>query len=382
MSANQVANAAPDDATPVDAPPPTLRIVGFAVLALGIGVGIARWFEAGARAELAAYVQVRTSYVTADRHCRVVNLQQAVGQRIAVGDPLITFTDTDLERQIAAARVHVEALNKELCQAQATAKLELAQNEQALDDRICQVQLQVADYRQSRQESEMRRSLLADLLASHQSAMWDSGQTLVKSLLFQPPWPNGERIQTVLQMETYATQADLLAANIEICESRLASLRDYKSGLFTQIEESCGVGVIEYRLQQAQQELAQLEEQQAQLTIPSPAQGQVGVYRSRPGSVLQPGDPIVELHDDSQRYLIAGVPSTRIHEFKVGRTVSLSFPGDERRQGRVARIAPQANARDASDPSGDPLVDVEIEQLGRLWPSVPVGTRIATLLDR
>lgn len=379
---NQVANPVSEDRTSVDAPTPMLRVLGIAVAALVVGVGVARWLESGGQHPVAAYLHVRTSLVTADRHCRVVSLQQPVGERIAAGDPLLTFTDTELEQRVAAVRTQVETLSKQLGQAHATANLELAQSQQDLDDRICQVQLQVADYRQSRHESEMRRSLLADLLASHQTAMWDNGETLVKSLMFQPPWPNRDRIQTVLQLESYATQADLLAANIEICESRLESLRSHRTGLCSQIEESCGVGVTELRLQQTQLELAQLEELQSQLSVASPVQGQVGQYRSRPGAVLQPGDPIVELHDDSQRYLVAQVPSTRIHEFKLGRGVTLSFPGNERRQGRVVRIAPQANARDASDPTGDPQVDVEIEPIGRLWPSVPVGTKIIAVLDR
>jgi multidrug resistance efflux pump len=382
MTSSEAANAAIQDRQPVDAPAPPLRLLVLALAALALGIGASRWLESGGDHPVSAYVQVRTTFVTADRVCRVLQHVQAPGERITIGDTLISFADTELEERIATARLEVAALQKELSQREARAKLELAQSEQAADDRICEVQLQAADYRQSRQESEMRRSLLADLLASRQSAMWDNGDQLVKSMLLGLSMPKIELMQTNLQLESYATQTDLLDENIKICEARLESLRSMRCGLCEQIRESCGVSLTTHHLQQAEQNLAQLEERQTQLTVASPAVGQVGVYRSRPGDVLQPGDPIVELLDDSQRYLVAEVPSTRITEFKIGRTTTLTFPGAELRQGRVVRVAPQAGPRNSNDPLADPLVQVEIEPAGRLWPTVPIGTRIEAIADR
>lgn len=369
------------ESSAADAPAAPLRIAVVAVVALGLGIGAARCIESTGKQPVAAYLQVRTTFVTADRPCRVLEQQQEIGERITIGDPLIAYSDTELEQKTESARQKLEMLTKELQQAEARARLELAQCEQEIDDRICQVQLQAADFRHSQHESEMRRSLLADLLASHQTALWDTGESMVKTLLLNQPWPNSERMQTVLQMETYANQADLLAANIEICESRLTSLKGLKTSLPEQIRESCGVSLTALRLEQTRQELERLEARQTELVVTSPAVGQVGVFRSRPGDVLQPGDPIVELLDDSQRYLIAEVPSTRIHEFKPGRTVVLHFPGNERRQGRVSKVAPQAAPRDPSQPGADPLVAVDLEQAGRLWPSVPIGTRIDVIVD-
>ncbi|MFV0446164.1 MAG: HlyD family secretion protein [Planctomycetaceae bacterium] len=383
MNQIEAANAATDNRSGADAPAPPFRLLVLATLALGLGVGAARFLETRGDRPVAAYVQVRTTFVTADRTCRVLQLQQAAGDRITIGDPLVAYADADLEQQLVSIQQHIETFQKELCQAEARSRLELAHCQQSLDDRICQVQLQMTDYRQSRTESEMKRSVLAELLASKQSALWGNGDSLhIKSILFDQIWPNSERLQTSLQLETYTNQSELLAANIQICETRLESLRSMRSGIGEQVRESCGVPLTALKLEQAQQQLKRLEERQTQLSVVSPAVGQVGVYRSRPGDVLQPGDPIVELLDDSQRYLVAEVPSTRITEFKVGRTVSLIFPGNELRQGRVSRVAPQAGPRSADDPLSDPLVQVDIEPAGRLWPTVPIGTRIDSVAVR
>ena len=376
MSAPQACSAVAADRSAADAPTPPLRLLVVATLALGLGVASARWLESGGLRPVSGYLQVRSTLVTADRCCRVLEHSQQAGERISIGDALVLYSDSDLEQRLEALRHQVQTLEKELAQAEARSRLELTQREQQLDDRIYECQLQAADYRKSQQESEMRRTLLADLLASHQSALWDTGESMLRSFVLNEPWPNSERLQTTLQLEGYASQSELMAANVQICETRVKALQAARNDLCDQVCESCGVPLTRLRLEQAQADLKKLESQQSQLVVTSPAVGQVGTFRSHPGAVLHPGDPIVELLDDSQRYLIAQVPSTRINEFKLGRTVTLIFPGNERRQGRVSRVAPQAGPRDSSDPDADPLIEVDIDQAGRLWPGVPIGTRV------
>lgn len=380
MHSTQAASTAADAAPVADARTSPVRMLCAGLVALGLGVCASKWLERGGRQAVAGYVQVRTTFVTAERPCRIVSWKQCSGDRVTIGDPLVAFADADLEARLLKSQQLVETLTRELQQAEAMARLEQSRHEQELDDRICAVQLQAADYRQNRQESELKRSLLADLLASHQSAMWDTRETLLKSFVLNEPWSNSERLQTVMQLETYANQAELLSASIEICEARVARLREHRANLPAQIRDACGVSLTSLRLEQAQQELQRLTQLQGAQIVNSPAVGQVGVFRSRPGDVLQPGDPIVEVHDDAKRYLVVEAPSTRINEFKPGRTVTLMFPGAERRQGRVSRIAPQAGPR-SSEPDADPLVEVDVEQAGRLWPTVPIGTKVEVLTE-
>lgn len=366
---------------PADAPAAPLRTILFALLALVAGVAVSQWAAVGGRRAVPAFVQVRTVFVTAERDCRVVRLEAATGDRVTIGTPLVALSDSSLEQQLSAGRAQVEMLTRELRQMEARAKLELAQTERDLEHRIGELRLQAAAIRQHKFESELQRNLLADRLASHETALWDTGEALLKSLVLDQKWPRSDRLQTVLQLESCNHLADLYSETLDLCQSRIARLEQHRETVPAQIRESCGVEVTAARLKQAEAEATRLEQLQTELAVYSPAVGQVGEYRRRPGDQLRPGDAIVELLDDSQRYLIAEVPSTQIHTFTPGRTVALVFPGQERRQGRVGKIAPQARPRDASNPLADPVVAVEIEQAGRLWPTVPIGTRIDVFAD-
>ncbi len=184
---------------------------------------------------------------------------------------------------------------------------------------------------------------------------------------------------TVLQMEAASFEAEIAAAQVRTCQERIESLQSYRQQLPEQIREMCGVELAEARLAQARRQLDQLSMQQSSLRLTSPAVGQVGMFRIRPGDELRAGDPIVELLDDEQRYLVSEVPSQRITEFAVGTEVALIFPGGEQRTGRVVHVAPQALPRDPSRPGADPFVQVEIEQSGRLWPQIPTGSRVEVL---
>lgn len=381
MSPPQAPCTADDVRPEQDAPTSPLRMLAFALIALVCGGAAAQWLDMGGRRPISAYVQVRTTYVTAERAGRVERVLAPPGTRVTIGADLVEYRDTELEERLTVAERQAEVLAIELRQAEARANLEIAQTEQELEDRICQAKLQAAGYRQDQFESELRHNLLADMLASHQSALWDSGEPILKSVLLSQMWPSQERLQTVLQMESIANQTSLCSENVAICETRVQALQQLRAALPEQVRESCGVSVTRARLEQSNAEIERLREMQSGLKVVSPAVGQVGLYRSRPGDQLRPGDPIVELLDDSQRYLIAEVPSTRIHEFTLGRTVNLQFPGAERRLGRVCKVAPQARPRDPSRADDDPVVEVEIEQAGRLWPTVPIGTRISLLTD-
>ncbi|MEZ6067759.1 MAG: HlyD family efflux transporter periplasmic adaptor subunit [Planctomycetaceae bacterium] len=362
----------------VDAPAQPLRVLLFSVIAIAAGVAFTGWIESGGRQAIPAYLQVRTVSVTAEQACRVERFHAVAGGLVTIGDALVELSDTRLQEDLSLAAARIEELNAELAQVERRASFELALQQSDLDERICQLQLQVTSYQRERFESELRRNLLADVLASHETALWDTGDPLMDSLLVAQKWPDAERMSTMMRMETASQTAELIASNVEICEERLKTLRSLRSSLADDVRAANGVEVTRTRLKQAQGEHERLAARQTRLQLCSPAVGQVGRYRARPGDQLQPGDPIVELLDDSQRYLIAEVPSRRIHEFTQGRTVWLLFPGDEKRQGRVAQVAPQTRPRDGED---DPVVEVEIEMAGRLWPQVPIGTRIDLVVD-
>ena len=62
-----------------------------------------------------------------------------------------------------------------------------------------------------------------------------------------------------------------------------------------------------------------------------------------------------------------------------GQEVELRFPGNEEFQGQVVDIPMVA---DVTGASGETLAAVRIEQAGRLWPNVPVGSQIDVISSR
>ncbi len=376
MSLTQVQNPAEEHSLGAELPAPPLRIALGVVIALIAGIGLARWLERGDAHTVPAFLRVRTVSVTADRSGRLVEFLVEEGDRITVGDQLLVLADTDLEDKVLQAAENIKILEQQFAQAEAQANYQLAIQRQELDEKICQIRLKSAEYLKQQYDHELRKNMLADRMAMHESALWDAEDLLIQSLSLESRWPDSDRIATVHQMEVAANAAEVSAAQVELCEERVEALKRTSESLSTYIRESCGVELVKTQLEAARSEMKRLEERQSRLTLCSDAVGQVGVFRHRPGDHVRPGEPIVELLDDSQRYLEAFVPSRRIQEFQVGNEVLLTFPGQEKRRGRIVRIAPQVKPDSSAHDFSDPVVPVEIEQAGRLWPVVPIGTRI------
>lgn len=352
------------------------RSILWPLAALVTGIGLGQWIDALSPRSIPAYLSVRTTFITAERPGRLIQVQASEGERITEGAPLVTLADSRIEKETGSIGELVDSLRMELQQAESKAAVELAMREQEIDTAICRAQLESAEFLKEKFDHELTRSMLADLLASRESAIWDNGDTLIKDILISQKVPNRDRMATALQMEQASNQADISAAQAEICERRVQSLQGLKAALPKQLRDSCGVAVIEMKLKQAQARLSELNSRSAELVVASPVNGQVGMFRKRAGDELQPGDPIVELLDDTKRYLVAEVPSQRITEFHAGRSVQLTFPGGEIREGRIVHVAPQANPRNPGQLAADPIVQVEIEQVGAFWPTNPIGSRI------
>jgi multidrug resistance efflux pump len=123
-------------------------------------------------------------------------------------------------------------------------------------------------------------------------------------------------------------------------------------------------------------ELASLQKQQDSLTIISPAHGMIGSIRHQSGDLIQAGESVVELLDDDRRHLTAYIPSSAVTGLHPGSRVELMFPGRQSRIGLVASIAPHAIPADRGVVASDSQVEVTIEPAGKLWPQLPIGSRV------
>jgi multidrug resistance efflux pump len=286
---------------------------------------------------------------------------------------LISLADGELQAEIARSQAEITTRTSELQQAQALADVDLAWRIKELEAEIADAQLRAADYLKEKFNHELERSMWNDVLAEHETVMFDQGDAIFKSIVLKSRLPSEQRLNAALRAETASNAVEVSAAQVEICDQRLTLLRQLKVELPQRIRDKAGVGVAEQRLAESQAELARLQARETQLTVESPAVGTVGVFRREPGDQLQPGDPIVELLDDAQRWLVIDVPSTQITRFEPDARLIVTFPGGQAREGHVVHIAPQA--RPVTE-GADAVVSVRAEQIGRLWPTVPIGSQV------
>jgi multidrug resistance efflux pump len=145
------------------------------------------------------------------------------------------------------------------------------------------------------------------------------------------------------------------------------------------VKRSAGVDVLHAQLTQAKRDLNHIQAERTQLEIKSPAIGRIGVMRIAAGSPVNPGGAIVDILDDIQREVVVLAPSEKILLFRRGEKVSVTFAGQEEREGRIVKIAPQAQTR-TDEVGSEAFVEVRIQQVGEIWPEVPAGSRVSVRL--
>ena len=171
-----------------------------------------------------------------------------------------------------------------------------------------------------------------------------------------------------LKMNHAENALEVAQAQAELCDKQLARLDALKQELPAQIEESVGVKVAKARLDMARADLERLAVQLDALTVVATSAGTVGVFQKRAGDHVLAGEPIVELFDEQQPFILAPVPSTELADFRPGTEVRLSFSGKVERRGTVRTIPPQTGPSPGATVVS--LVSVHIEPEGRAWPDL------------
>ena len=364
-------------------PAPPRRIAFFSFVALALGIGLACWIERPRGPQCHGILMARTTYIKAQAPGMLAEVDVVEGAVVGINDPLVRIADEELDRQIVQKQREIASLNSELQQALAATELELTWRLRTLESEICDIQLRSASFLKEKYNFELQQSMLSDVLAGQELAMAAEPQSLFQSLVLDDKVNPGNRMATVFEMELAANAAEVSAAQVEICDLRQNQLEVLRDSLPVQIRRTQGVDVAEADLSRAQEELDRLLSQQNQLTVVSPSIGRVGVFHCKPGDQLVPGTPIVELLDDARRYLMVCIPSRDITEFPIETSVKLEFPGKQIRTGRITSIAPQAQPVDTDDLfSGDTVIMAQVDQTGRVWPDVPIGSRVVVRVDR
>ncbi|MGQ0637152.1 MAG: HlyD family secretion protein [Planctomycetaceae bacterium] len=368
---------APDSSpVPQGFPAPLYRVLLVALFALTAGSGATLWLERSRYETFPAYLQARLRTVTAPREGKVARLLVAPGTAVAAGQPLAVLEDESFARRLRDKQHDVTALEIELSRTRAALEVELDIQQRDIRDRIFETQC--------RSTQLLRQQLLvpsASRLSEQISGSDGDGLPPLVTGERRPPLIFGDNA-SIRRISTDdappAPREGLLKiamAEMELCKNHIRELEEMSRELPDKISRSMGVDLVEARLAHAQAELDALEEEQQELTLVAETAGIVGVFHKVVGDRVVAHEPIVQVLDEEQPYLVLQFPSRRISDFSPGTVVDVRFPGGRKGRGRVEEIPPQTTAMPADgSPAQETAIAAHVERVGALWPSLPFGS--------
>jgi multidrug resistance efflux pump len=354
------------------------RLVVFGGAALLAGIACAGWLDGQRTETLPGILQARTVAITAGRPCVLAEVLVEPGEKVEAGTPLLRLSDGRLAARIAHHQQQLSGLRAEITRAEAAAEVELGWRRRELQAEEFETRMKLAALQNDRLNRQVEQIAWREHLAG--TSDWTGGSVpdaLLRPITLSTSATGLERLQAVLKEDAAALAAEGLASQVALCEQRLKELAALQDRLQTNLRLSAGVEVAERRVTTAEAELAALIHQDEQLTITSPGVGVVGLLLKQPGDLLTAGDAILELLDDAQRTISVHVPTPAAGRLQEGQTVAVLFPDRIRREGVLGPIPPQTVGE-----GNMPELPLEISPRGKLWPMLPIGSRVDVIPPR
>lgn len=363
------------NATSIDAPSGR-RVLLFSLIAILAGIGTTLWLESIKYERYSSYLQARLRTITAGREARVAQILVNPGAVVAAGQPILVLEDRSFEDRIQSRRHEIESLEIELARTEAALEVELDIQQRDILDRIFDTKCRSAQL--------LRQQFLTpgeSALSSQIAGRGNNGLRPVvplvdrSSLIFDDA---GRVEQASLQQRKSAEVDGLTRATLielELCTQHIANLEKLGRDLPEKIGRSMGVHMVQARLAHSKLALARLEREQKDLTIVAEAPGMIGTFHKQAGDAVSAHEPIVQLLDEEQPYLVLQFPSPRISDFAPGTEVELRFPNGRKGKGRVEEIPPQTSAiPEEGTARTETTITAHIDPIGALWPSLPFGS--------
>lgn len=356
-----------------------MRAALVAAAALGAGLYLARQLDRQTGQTFSGRLQARMHTVTVERAARIKQIAVKPGQRIAAGETLLVLETRPEEGTLEERRQDAARKQQELVRVKAAADLEIHWRRRELQAEIFQTQLKLAGLRQEKLHLEVEQLAWHEQLSLKEVFSDAESPSPVLGLISHRAAAATEgRVAAMLREDAAAAKAQALASQIALCQQRLEELKSLDQGLDERIRTSHGVSFAEEQYQRAVERLSDGEAETIDATVVSPGYGVIGLFRKQPGEAVEPGEVMVQILDDDRRTIEVDVPSRSVVRFTPGLAVRLDFPGPESRTGVVSSISPQASATTVpvDDRDDDALVKLVIEPSGKLWPNVPIGSRV------
>jgi multidrug resistance efflux pump len=372
MESVSVASAALNQPEEIRLPASRRRIALFSAVSLAAGIAVAFWCERIQYEKFSGYLQARLRTVSASREAQVSELLVTPGTVVTAGQPLVRLKDTAFEQRMEAKQREVESLEIELSQSQARLEVELELRRKSVLESIFDAKLKSA---------QAARARNAFSTGMNRDGGWGSRSTnsaFERAAAGNEDRPQIEQVGTVQPAGNAIGEGGKSAASeVELCSQHIEELERINRELPAKISRSMSVDLAQARLAHARAELARLDLQKRELTLVAEKSGMVGVFHKGVGDHVAAHEPIVQLLDEEQPYLLLQVPSPRVSDFAPGTLVELCFPGGKKGAGRVEEIPPQTSPIPGEGASScETVITAHVEPVGKLWPELPFGSLV------
>jgi multidrug resistance efflux pump len=328
-----------------------LQIILFSILALAAGIAATVGFEHLRYERFPGFLQARMRNVVAARDAQIAEILVTPGSLVTAGQPLVRLHDAAFDQRLEAKKREIEALEIELAQNQAKLEVELDWRRKNILERIFEARLKRIEALRREIDSPVAVGFGRENGWNAPPALLDAGQ------------PGALKPETARPTEA------------ELCTQHIEELEQISRELPAKISRSMGVDLSRARLAHAQAELTRLESQQRELMLVAEVSGLVGVFQKAVGDRVAAHEPIVQLLDEEQPFLVVQIPSPRISDFAPGTVVELQFPGGRTGKGRVEEIPPQTSPVSLDGGRiGETVITAHVDPVGALWPSLPFGS--------
>jgi multidrug efflux pump subunit AcrA (membrane-fusion protein) len=376
-SAPQVVDRSSDP----DRPASLLRALSMTTAALVLSVVVTGMVAQRDESRFTGVLNAEVSRLSAPADGIVEWMDVKPGQIVLPGTELFIIRDTQLDERIRKARLTLDGFRIDLAAAAARAELEIQQRTTTLDSEAFDTELTLTGLLQQQFQHDFESTALGDYIDLFDSlASTEIPPVNLKLLAMPDKSQDFDRLRAMIERSEVENSLEALQTRIDLCEARLEELRDAIDALPTRVEAAHRIPVIQASIDSTTAQLQELQSLEAERTVNSPIYGMAGVLRVQELEAVSEGDLLVEIFDRDREFVSVSLPMSLVATLEAGQEVTLHFPNDEERHGRIDSIPPQLMA-EQSGPASEATFPVKVLSVGKPWPTLPIGSALEVSIE-
>ena len=362
-------------------PASLFRTLSMTTVALILSVAVTGSVARQGGAKFPAVLKAEVSRLAAPADGIVEWMDVKPGQIVLPGTELFIIRDTDLEKRIRKAELTLDGFRIDLAAAAARAELELQQRTAALDSEAFNTELTLTTLLQQQFQHDFESTALGDYLDLFDALASTEVPPVDLKLLAMPNKSQDyDRLRAMIERSEVENSLEALQTRIDLCEARLKELRGTIDGLPTRIEAAHRIPVIQASIDSTTSELEELKGLEAERIVNSPIYGMAGVLRVQELAVVSKGELLVEIFDRDREFVTVNLPMSVVATLEADQELTLHFPNDEERHGKIESIPPQLLA-EQNGPNNQSTFPVKVLSTGKPWPTLPIGSALEVSIE-